>query len=72
MSLPLEQLMFVFNKNKDYIKITIAITIINVVLILTVIDKFELFGIIATLILSEILFIFFYLKSSLLKIKYKA
>lgn len=71
-SLPLEQLMFVFNKNKDYIKIAIAITIFNVVLILLVIDKFELFGIISTLIISEILFIVFYLKSSLLKIKYKA
>lgn len=59
-SLPLEQLMFVLNKNKEYIITTIFVTIINVLLIVVLINSLNLYGIIISLIISELLFISIY------------
>lgn len=64
-SLPLEQLMFVTEKNKNYIKITIFVTIVNISLILLLIYSYELYGIIAALIISELFFIGFYSKNTM-------
>jgi len=70
-SLPLEQLMFVCNKNRIYIRITIFVTVINIILILVLIQPFQLNGIIASLIVSELFFISFYFYNSYLNIKSK-
>ncbi len=70
-SLPLEQLMFITNKNRIYIKITILATIINVVLILLLIKHLYLYGIIISLIVSEIVFITMYFSNSYLPLKAK-
>jgi O-antigen/teichoic acid export membrane protein len=59
-SLPLEQLMFVKEKNKQYIKTTIFVTIINVIIILCFIKKLELTAVISSLIIAELFFILFY------------
>ncbi len=63
-SLPLEQLMFLVNKNKIYIRITIFVTVINVLLILILIRNYNLIGIIAALLFSELLFILLYYKEA--------
>jgi len=65
-SLPLEQLMLITEKNKQYIKITFIVTITNTILILVLIKPFELNGIIAALITAELLFIFSYFYNSFL------
>lgn len=59
-SLSFEQLMFTFNKNKRYIQITIFVTIINIILLLFLAPIFNLYGIIISLIFSELLFIILY------------
>ena len=59
-SLPLEQLMFLINKNKIYIRITIFVTVINVAIILLTIKNQELYGILISLGVAELLFISFY------------
>lgn len=64
-SLPLEQLMFVTNKNKNYIIITIIATIVNISLILLFINSFKLYAIIISLIISELFFIGLYSKSTM-------
>lgn len=68
-SLPLEQLMFIQDKSKVYIKIAIFATIVNIVLILVLIKRFELLGIISTLIISELIFITFYFYNAFLHTK---
>jgi O-antigen/teichoic acid export membrane protein len=68
-SLPLEQLMFLVNKNKIYITITIFVTIINVLLIIVLIKFYDLMGIVFALILSELLFIALYYKQAYLYLK---
>lgn len=68
-SLPLEQLMFIQDKSKVYIKIAIFATIVNIGLILLLIKRFELLGIISTLIISEFLFIAFYFYNAFLHTK---
>jgi O-antigen/teichoic acid export membrane protein len=70
-SIPLEQLMFVANRNKIYIRITIFVTVINVSLILILINQMYLMGIIISLIVSEILFISLYFQNSYRYIKDK-
>ena len=69
LSLPLEQLMFIINKNKVYIKITMFVTLINIVLILILIRKFQFFGIIVPMLISEILFIVLYLNYAFFSLK---
>lgn len=72
-SLSFEQLMFGFNRNNKYIQITIIVTVINLLLLLILPYYFNLFGVIISIILSEICFIFFYFKSirNFLNIKFK-
>lgn len=60
LSLSLEQLMFITNKNKKYIQYTIFVTILNVLLILLLLFYFSLKGVIIAIALSEITFILLY------------
>lgn len=60
-TLPLEQLMFITEKNKAYIRITIFVTVVTVAMLLTLIRTYTLSGIIAALIIPEIIFIVLYL-----------
>ena len=59
-TLSLEQLMFIRSKNKVYVKITIFVTILTIVLLLLLINKMQLLGIIITLIIAELFSIIFY------------
>jgi O-antigen/teichoic acid export membrane protein len=59
-SLSFEQLMFTFNKNKRYIQITIFVTTSNILLLLILAPILNLYGMIFSLIISEILFIILY------------
>ena len=61
-SLPLEQLLFSLEKKNVYIKITIVITILNSIGIFIVMNYFKLYGVFVTLILTELILIFIYLK----------
>ncbi|WP_306351272.1 oligosaccharide flippase family protein [Flavobacterium sp. '19STA2R22 D10 B1'] len=60
LSLPLEQLMFGLNKNKIYIKIAISITVFNIILTTLLLPRFELLGVITSLIVTEALFVVLY------------
>lgn len=64
-SLSLEQLMLAFNKNRGYIKTTISVTIINFILLLILTPIFELHGIIFSLVIAEVFFIFLYYKNTI-------
>lgn len=64
LSLYLEQLMFVTNKNKVYIKIAVFVTLVNVFLIVSLLDRFALIGVIVAIAISEILFIVLYFYAS--------
>ncbi|MGC4040942.1 MAG: oligosaccharide flippase family protein [Flavobacterium sp.] len=68
-SLPLEQLMFVMNKNRYYIRITIFVTIINIITLVLLIKTLEVNGIVISLLISEMLFISLYSYNSYLKVK---
>ena len=64
-SLSLEQLMLAFNKNRGYIKTTISVTIINFILLLILTPIFELHGIIFSLVIAEVFFIFLYYRNTI-------
>lgn len=68
-TLPLEQLMFIQDKNQIYIKITIFVTVLNIVLLLVLIHRLELLGVITTLIIAELFFITFYFYNAFLHTK---
>ncbi|WP_026703784.1 lipopolysaccharide biosynthesis protein [Flavobacterium soli] len=59
-SLSLEQLMFGFHNNKIYFKITIFVTIFNLVTILLFSKFFDLSGVIVSVFLSEVVFVYLY------------
>jgi O-antigen/teichoic acid export membrane protein len=67
-SLPLEQLMFISNQTKSYIRITIFVTSVNIILLLLLTKKYQLTGIVLTLIVAELLFILLYYFNCFLKI----
>lgn len=71
LSLSLEQLMFITNKNKVYIKITIFVTVVNVLLIAILLTHFELIGVIAAIAISELLFIVLYFNKAYLVLNKK-
>lgn len=60
LSLSLEQLMLISNKNKIYIQYTIFVTILNIVLILLLLFYLSLKGVIMAIAISEIAFILLY------------
>ncbi len=64
-SLALEQLMFITNKSREYIRITLGVTVINVTLILVLLQNFKLWGVVISIVISEIVFIALYLKRTL-------
>lgn len=71
LTLYLEQLMFITNKSKVYIKIAIFVTLVNVLLILALLNNFALSGVIIAIAVSELLFIILYLKYGYLDLKNK-
>jgi len=66
-SLSFEQLMFGLHNNKLYFKITLFVTIINLTTILLFSYFYNLLGIIASIFLSEILFVYFYYQGTFKK-----
>ena len=71
LSLPLEQLMFISNQTKSYIRITIFVTTVNIILLLLLIEEYQLAGIIFTLIVAELLFILLYFYNTFIKANIK-
>ena len=65
-SLSLEQTMFTNNNNKNYIRITIFVTIINIITLLFLASILNLNGVIISIIIAELFFIFLYFKNSIL------
>lgn len=72
LSLYLEQLMFITNKSKVYIKIAIFVTFINVLLIIILVNYFQLIGVIVAVVVSEILFIVLYFYKGYLQLNKKS
>lgn len=70
-SLPLEQLMFVTGNNKNYIRIAIGVTMVNVVLLPVLIKPYSIAGAIIALIAAEVLFIVLYYRNSYLHLTSK-
>jgi Na+-driven multidrug efflux pump len=70
-SLALEQTMFTNNNNKNYIKITIFVTFVNIITLLFLAPILQLKGVIISIIIAELFFIFLYLKNSILLKKEK-
>ncbi len=70
-STSLEQLMFVADRNKAYIRIVISVTIISVVSMFPVLSEFGIIGLIATFIATELLLIGLYFKNSYLHLSHK-
>jgi len=71
MSFPLEQLMFVVNKNKAYVTIIICVAMVTIATILIVVKHYGILGVVISLIFSEILVITFYFKHSYLFLKHE-
>lgn len=65
-SLALEQTMFTNNNNKNYIRITIFVTIINIITLLFLASILNLNGVVISIIVAELFFIFLYFKNSIL------
>jgi O-antigen/teichoic acid export membrane protein len=65
-SLALEQTMFTNNNNKNYIRITIFVTIVNIITLLFLASILNLYGVIISIIVAELFFIFLYFKNSIL------
>ena len=55
--------LFSLEKKKLYIKITIFITLLNVIVLSIAMNYFKLYGVFVTLIGTELLLIFIYLKT---------
>ncbi|MEL1246020.1 oligosaccharide flippase family protein [Flavobacterium sp. DGU11] len=70
-STALEQLMMIANRNKEYIRIVISVTIISIVSMFSILGKFGIIGLIATFIAAELLFISLYFKNSYLHLSHK-
>jgi O-antigen/teichoic acid export membrane protein len=64
-TLPLEQLMFLLNKSRIYVPITIIVTSVNVILIIILTHWLQLAGVIVALIIAEFLFILIYYRYAL-------
>lgn len=65
-SLGLEQTMFTNNNNKNYIRITIFVTIVNIIALLILAPIMQLNGVIISVFIAELFFIVLYFKSSVL------
>ena len=63
-TLPLEQLMFLLNKSRIYVPITIIVTSVNVILIILT-HWLQLAGVVGSLIVAEFLFILIYYRYAL-------
>jgi O-antigen/teichoic acid export membrane protein len=72
LSYPLEQLMFAINKNKAYVTITIAVTLLTILLLTASVNYYGIKGSIASLLISEALCISLYFNYSYLFIKKQA
>lgn len=67
-SLSLEQLMFGLHNNKLYFKITFIVTMVNLATILLFSKYFNLSGIIASIFVSELLFVYLYYQGAFKKL----
>ena len=65
-SLALEQTMLINSNNKNYIRITIFVTAANIIALLILAPILKLNGVIISIILAELFFIFLYFKDSIL------
>jgi predicted transporter len=65
-SLALEQTMLINSNNKNYIRITIFVTGANIIALLILAPILKLNGVIVSIILAELFFIFLYFKNSIL------
>ncbi len=65
-SLALEQTMLINSNNKNYIRITIFVTAANIIALLILAPILKLNGVIISIILAELFFIFLYFKNSIL------
>jgi len=52
-SIPLKQLVLGQNKQQFYIRLTMAMVIVNLVLLLVLLPMFEIYGVLASLIITE-------------------
>ena len=55
LNLPLEQAMFAYNKNKEYIIVVLIVTVTNVLLSYFLITRLEILGIIFAIIITELM-----------------
>ncbi|KGO85823.1 hypothetical protein Q765_14455 [Flavobacterium rivuli WB 3.3-2 = DSM 21788] len=69
LSYPLEQLMFVINRNKAYVRIIMSVAAITIVLMLLVVNNYGIISIVLSLLLSEMLVAALYFKYSYLFLK---
>jgi O-antigen/teichoic acid export membrane protein len=60
-SIPLKQLVLAFNYKKFYIRLTALLVVFNLLLIIIVIPIYEVYGVLYSLILTDIIIILFYL-----------
>jgi O-antigen/teichoic acid export membrane protein len=68
-SLPLEQFVLVLGKNRKYIATTVFVTVLNILLLLFFINYYQLYAVIISMIVSEILFISLYFNGSFKNLK---
>jgi len=68
-SYPLEQLMFVVNRNKIYVRIIMSVAVLTILVALLVVNLYGIIGIVVSLLLSEVLVATLYFKYSYLFIK---
>ena len=71
LSYPLEQLMFVVNRNKIYVKIIMSVAILTIILSLLVINRYGIVSIVLSLLLSEAIITILYFKYAYLFMKGK-
>lgn len=69
LTLSLEQLMFITDQLNNYIRITIFVTVINLMMLILLIKSYELIGVVFTLLIAELLFIILYFYNSFLRIQ---
>jgi O-antigen/teichoic acid export membrane protein len=59
-SIPLKQLLLGSNKQGVYIKTTMVVVILNVLIMIAVLPKFEILGVLCSLVVIEIITILIY------------
>jgi len=63
LSISLELAMFLIQKDKQYIRIIIAVTLINVLMLVTLVPIFQLYGVVMSILVAELLFVLLFYSS---------